>query len=221
MSEKLMLDLPKTTEFNKRIPKQRFYEHLSITPKLKQCFVNQIKSIVWRNKIASTTMNIAAGKEVLELEVFEIHLNGEELDKNVLLQIDREIPYHILFILVYNGKYQAWIGYKEATSSGSSAFKVSRYYHTEWLGLSEPVLRFEGLDTDAVYENLVRQIGNDELPSGNNETLKETVGRNEQREKLVKRINTLQAKVRKEKQFNRQVQMNNELKELKSELEKM
>ena len=31
-----MLGLPKTTEFNKRIPKQKFYENLEISPALKK-----------------------------------------------------------------------------------------------------------------------------------------------------------------------------------------
>lgn len=216
-----MLNLPKTTEFNRRIPKQRFYEHLNITPALKRCFVDQIKAVIWRNKIASTTMNIAAGKTVTELEVFEIHLNGEKLDENVLLQIDRQIPYHILFILVCGDRYQVRIGYKEANSSGSNAFKVNRYYHTGWLDKSEWNLRFDGFDTDAIYENLIRQIGGDRLQPVKNEPLKETIGRNEQREKLTKRINALEAKIRKEKQFNRQIEISTAIKQLKKELENL
>lgn len=31
-----MLGLPKTTEFNKRIPKQKFYDNLAVTPALKR-----------------------------------------------------------------------------------------------------------------------------------------------------------------------------------------
>ncbi len=70
-----MIGLPKTTEFNKRIPKQKFYENMDITPVLKKVFVEQVKTIYWKNKIAASTVNIAAGTEVTELEVFEIRLN--------------------------------------------------------------------------------------------------------------------------------------------------
>ena len=48
-----MLELPRSTEFNKRIPKQKFYENLQITPALKKSFVDQIKVIHWKNKIAA------------------------------------------------------------------------------------------------------------------------------------------------------------------------
>ena len=72
-----MLGFPKTTEFNKRIPKQKFYENIQVTPALKRSFVEQIKVIYWKNKIAATTVNLAEGKDVTELEVFEIQLNGQ------------------------------------------------------------------------------------------------------------------------------------------------
>ncbi len=61
-----MPGLPKTTEFNKRIPKQKFYENLSVTPAIKKAFTEQIKIIYWRNKLAATTLNIAPGEQVTE-----------------------------------------------------------------------------------------------------------------------------------------------------------
>ena len=63
-----MLGLPERTEFNKRIPKQKFYENMDVSPALKRVFVEQIRIIYWRNKLAATTMNIAAGEEVTEIE---------------------------------------------------------------------------------------------------------------------------------------------------------
>lgn len=217
-----MIGLPKTTEFNKRIPKQKFYENMDISPALKKIFVEQVKIIYWKNKIAASTTNLAAGTDVTELEVFEIRLSSPVLDDSLLGQIDKEIPYHILFLLEYQGKYQAWIGYKEAAASGNKAFKVNGYYHTEWLAEDELSLKLEGLNVDAVYENFVRQIAGDKLKTETaGESLKESVARDEQKQALQKQIATLQAKIRKEKQLNKQMQMNTELKKLKKELEAM
>ena len=145
-----MLGLPKSTEFNKRIPKQKFYDNLTVTPALKKVFIEQIKTIYWRNKIAVSTTNLAPGTVVTELEVFEVKLNSQILDDSFLCQIDKEIPYHILFILTCDGKSQAWIGYKEAAASGSNAFKVNRYYHTDWMQEDELHLVIDGLNMDAV-----------------------------------------------------------------------
>ena len=218
-----MIGLPKSTEFNRRIPKQKFYENISVSPTLKRVFIDQIKGIYWRNKVATTTMNLAAGDTVTELEVFEIKLNGQQLDESVLRQIDKEIPYHILFLLEYDGKYQAWTAYKEAAAFGSNAFKVGTYYHTDWLPETELPLKVEGLSVDKVYENFVRQIAGDALRSeeGKTESLKESVERDNRRQELEKQIVALQTKVRKEKQLNKQVQLNAELKKLKNELEKI
>lgn len=122
---------PASTEFGKRIPKQKFYENISVTPTLKRIFAEQIHLIYWRNKLAETTLNLVEGEVVKEIEVFELRINTPQLDGAVLHQIDKEILYHILFIPICKGKAQAWIGYKEASISGNNAFKVRRYSHTE------------------------------------------------------------------------------------------
>lgn len=213
-----MLGLPKTTDFNKRIPKEKFYENLNVTPTVKKCFVDQIKVIYWRNKIASSTTNLAAGSTVTEIEVFEMRLKTNILDEAVLRQIDKEIPYHIIFLLEYDGKYQVWTAYKEA-STGNTAFKVNHYYHTDWMTEEEIPLKLEGLNVDAVYENFVYQIAGDTLQAGDNESLQDVVERDEKIKNLKKQIEVLQAKIRKEKQLNVQMKLNSELKKLKKELE--
>ena len=110
-----MFGLPKTTEFNKKIPKQKFYEKLDITPALKRVFVEQIKAIYWTNKIAASTVNLAVGKSVTELEVFKIELTSQSLDLSALHLIDKAIPYHIIFALCYNDRYQLVSSYKATT----------------------------------------------------------------------------------------------------------
>lgn len=215
-----MLGLPKSTEFNKRIPKQKFYDNLTVSPTLKRSFVDQIRIIYWANKIAPSTLNLAEGKNVTEIEVFHIRLNQETFDENVLKQIDREIPYHILFVLEFDGKYKAVIGYKEVAGSGKAAFKVDRYYQTEWMPEDKLTVHLDGLNIDAVYENFVRQIAGDVLQAATpQESLKESVARDDCRDALQKQINKLQAKIRKEKQLNRQIEMNTELKKLRRKLE--
>lgn len=201
-----MLDLPVSTEFNKRIPKQKFYENIAVTPAMKRAFVEQIKIIYWRNKIATTTLNLAAGEQVMEIEVFEVRLSAPELDESVLRQIDREIPYHILFLLEYEGKYRAVIGYKEVVV-GKTAFKVDRYYSTDWLDEDDLPVHLDGLTLDAVYENFVRQIAGDVLGTGESTSLKDSVEQQKQREQMEKQIAALEAKIRKEKQPKKKFEM--------------
>jgi hypothetical protein len=133
--------------------------------------------------------------------------------------MDKEIPYHILFILEYQKQYQAWIGYKEAVASGTAAFKVNKYYHTDWMNEEDLPVKVEGLNIDMVYENFVRQIAGDKLQIANDrESLRETVARDDEMQTLKKQIETLQTKIRKEKQLNKQMEMNKELKKLRNSL---
>lgn len=212
-----MLGLPVSTEFNKRIPKQKFYENIAVTPAMKRAFVEQIRIIYWRNKIATTTLNLAAGGQVTEIEVVEVRLSAPKLDESVLRQIDREIPYHILFLLEYEGKYRAVIGYKEA-AAGKTAFKVDRYYSTDWLDEDDLPVHLEGLTLDAVYENFVRQIAGEALAEENGTTLKESVEQQKQREQIEKQIATLEAKIRKEKQPKKKFEFVQKLNELKDSM---
>ena len=215
-----MIGLPKSTEFNKRIPKQKFYENIAVTPAMKKAFVEQIKIIYWRNKIAPTTVNLATSDSVTEIEVFEIQLNTPELDESILRQIDREIPYHILFLLEYSGQYRAVIGYKEASTSGKTAFKVDRYYSTDWMDEDSLPVHLDGLSVDTVYENFVRQIAGDVLLEENGTTLKESIEQQKQREQLEKQIAVLEAKIRKEKQPRKKFEMVQKLNGMKGEQER-
>ncbi len=216
-----MLSFPQSTEFNRRIPKQKFYENLDVSPALRRVFVDQIRLVYWRNKLAASTLNIAAGEAVAEIEVFEVRLNEPLLDETVLKQIDKKIPYHILFILTCDGKAQAWIGYKEVAASGGNSFKVSRYYHTDWMPEDALHLSIDGLNMDAIYESLVRQISGDKLQTDSGESLKESVERDEKKKQLEKQIAALESKMRREMQLNRQMEINAELKKLRHRLEQI
>ena len=211
-----MLKLPASTAFNRRIPKQKFYEELSLTPALRRVFVEQIHAIWWRNKIAPATANLAPGRTVTEIEVFELQLAQPSLDEGILRLIDKRIPYPILYLLTCDGRCQAWIGYQLAGQGGARV-----YYHTAWQPQDDLNLELRGLDTDAVYENFVRQIAGGALDAPAAEPLPQSVARDQRRRALEKQVAALQNKIHKEKQLNRQVELNGELKRLRKELEEI
>ena len=214
-----MLGLPQSTEFNKRIPKKKIYENLTVAPSIRKLFAEQIKIIYWRNKLASTTLNVACGKHVSEVEIFELRLNESYLNEEVLRLIDSRLPYHILFLLEYDGKYQAVIAYKEAICSGKPTFKVERYYRTEWVREESLPLHLEGLTMDAVYDNFVRQIAGGRLFNEENITLKEIIEQQKEREQLERRIAVLRAKMKKERQLNRKMELKAYIKKIQLQME--
>ena len=208
-----MLGLPSTTELHRRIPKQTIYDKCKPSPVLKKAFSAQIASIHWRNKIAPEVLNLAAGKEVRELEVFELRLNDGQMDEAVLRLIDRAIPYHILFVLVWEDRMRLALAYKETLDAKSAGVRVERYYYTDWIPVGEVALRLEGLSMDAVYENLVRRIAGDAL-DGQSASLKESVAEQGRRERVEKQIATLEAKIRREKQPKRKFELVQQLRGL-------
>lgn len=97
-----------------------------------------------------------------------------------------------------------------------NAFKVCRYYHTEWVPDDALHFRIDGLRMDAVYESLVCLIAGNALQAGSGESLKDSVERDEKKKLLEKQIATLENKMRREKQLNRQMEKNMELKKRKA-----
>lgn len=212
-----MLGLPVSTEFNKRIPKQKFYENAKISPKLKKIFSDEIKAIYWRNKIAPSTLNIEEGKNVKEIEIIEIKLNSKNIDEQVLRIIDKNIPYHIVFGLEYDGEYQLYVSYKEINNR---LVKLVSYYHNDWSN-NEITLEINGINVESIYESFVRQIaGNDLNKKNEEETLNETINREERNKEINKKITLLQTKLKKEKQLNKKIEINKDIKELKEEFER-
>ena len=200
-----MLGLPRSTEVNRRVAKEKLYQNATLTPQTREMIKDQIESVFWRNKLADSTMAISAGEAVAEIQIFEIQLRQRELDKRVLPAIAKAIPYKILFILVFGDEAQLWI---EA---------AGMFYNTDWQPLGGFALKFEGLNLDAVYENLARKISGGRLgPDGD---IEEAVDRDKQRQKLERDIVVLEKKLLREKQFNKQVELNGMLKRLRAELE--
>ena len=179
--------------------------------------MQDIDSIIWANKIAPSTVNIAAGEKVTEIQVFRIILKQSDFNKDVLKTIDEQIPYHILFIVCYRDKEQAWIGYKEQSGSESRAFKVDSYYHTAWQKPEELELAIEGLNMDAVYESFVKQISASTAPIQWDDDLsaKDNTAKIEERKKLQKQIEKLERQLRKEMQPRKKFELYQKLQELK------
>lgn len=202
-----MLGLPSSTEVNRRVAKEKLYANAILNTSTKDMIKDQIESVIWRNKLADSTLSVAAGETVKEIQIFEVILRQRTLDKRILPAIAKAIPYKILFVLTFGSEAQAWM-----EVSGT-------FYNTDWFTLDGFMLRFEGLNLDAVYENLARQIAAGRLNAEGD--IAKAVERDKQRRKLEREIAALEKKILREKQFNRQVELNSDLKRLRKELEEL
>lgn len=199
-----MLSFPTSTVFERRIPKQKFYQNLDVTAEVKRLFIEQIKLITWANKLSAQTMNLAPGQTVQEIEVFRIRMAGDVLDSRVLNLMDKQIPYHLLFVLERSdGKCQLSVTYKEASQSGGSAFQLRQNYRTVWQTPEALTLNLTGLNMDA-------------LAAPKAETLQAAVEQAQAWEKLQKQIDQLKSRMRKEKQLAKQMEIRREIQRLES-----
>ena len=214
-----MLGLPKSTEYNKRIPKTQFYRNLDLPNKVKQQFVDEIDTIIWQNKISPDTMAVPKGEEVTEIEVIEIRLHQRGVSDNILEIMDRGIPYHIVFALTFKEEVQVAIGYKEKSQKKDTKYRVERYYFSEWTSTNELVLELKGLNLDRIYENLLRQFIPKERPQVRD--LRETIAIQKEIEKQAALCESIEKRVKNESQFNVQVQLNHKLREERAKLSEL
>lgn len=83
---------PRAASFGRVIPKNKIYEHAGANTALKDLFVREVDQIVWSHKLAPETVNLAATKQVAEIQVFRITARTATLDRDVLRAIDKAIP---------------------------------------------------------------------------------------------------------------------------------
>lgn len=209
-----MINLPQSTEFNKKIPKQQFYDNLDVSKTVKKVFVEQIKAIYWQNKFSKDTVNIAEGEKVKEIEFFKIELNTEKLDETIIKLIDKGIPYNIIFVFEFNGNQQMCAALKEIDSKGECKIN-SKYYYTGWTDkLSVEVV---GLSLDTVYENFIRQIAGNHI-AYKTDNLNDDISKTESKIKLEKEIVRLEKLARSEKQPRKKLELAEQVKKLKKQL---
>lgn len=198
-----MFDLPKDCVVNKFIPKKTFYEKLNVSTSIKDEFVDVVDKITWLYKISEDTFKSSKTEEVEEIEIFQIDLKEKKIPKNVIKIISNAIPYKILFVLKWN-------------SDICYSISVENNYYTEWN--DNIVIEFKGFDLETIYQNIVKIIIKEQ---DNENHFEKVIQDNIRKNILEKQIETLKNKVSSEKQFNKKVELNQELRKLESQMEEL
>lgn len=209
-----LYNFPKAAAFGKILTKSKIYEHATPTSKVKELFVREIEKIIWAYKLSPATINLPASGGVQELQVFTIALRAGTLSHEVLQTIDKSIPSPILFLLNYNGKSRFVAAYKRQSEVDKSKWVVSSYFETAWMSETKekkelPVV----LNMAALYQFFLKAII--PLPFRNAETLDELVLRVDLLRSKEREADKLESRMKKEQQFNRRVELNRSLNELK------
>ncbi len=199
-----MIELPKECIVDKFIPKKIFYEKVSLSTNLKQEFVDKVDKIYWKYKISEDTLNISKTENVEEIETFELTLKEKVNCQNIIKVITKNIPYQILFEIKYKDEMQYAIKYNDDI------------YFTNWNEKTD--FTFNGIDLNIVYENIIRSITN---ISEQNNNIDEELEKNKKLKAIQKEIERFESKIKAEKQFNKKVELNQQIVELRKQVEKI
>ena len=195
-----MLGLPKTTELNKQLPKNAIYAKFQMNTAEKAKIDADISRITIVNEVSSAKVNIADGEQVKSFFVLLVVLKKKDFDDKTIITISRLIPQNMLLVL----------------ECGGEAKLATYLMQTEWKRKEDLSIDLKGLNLDAVWENIIVQIGGITVAQGN--TLDEQIAADEQRMKIQKEIDRLTKQAKNEKQPKKKFELAQQINKLKQEL---
>jgi len=236
----ILYDWPRAAVFGRVIPKNKIYEHAGANTALKDLFVREVDQIVWSHKLAPETVNLAATKQVAEIQVFRINARTATLDRDVLRAIDKAIPFPLIFEVAQGGRVRLTAAYKRPSEADSTRWVVGDHFEGEWL--PEDAARAPlpvALNMGALYERLLEPLvarqtarlvpGMGEAPqtpftnadAERPVSLEERIAQAEAIKAQTREVERIKARLGREKQFNKRVEINAELRAAKEHLERL
>jgi len=211
---------PQQTHYGKIINKERFYAGAPNNRKLKQLFTEQVKRVAWKYKLGTTKLNLPATADVLEIEIIQIDVNGNELDQAVLLAIDKMIPNPTIHEIHCGSRVKQTAAYKRASEADSKAWVISHYATGPWQStdaLRRPLP--QTLNLGMLYASLLRSMI--DVPACDGESLRAHIERHGKILVLRRDAERIAKKISTEKQFNRRVELNSRLREVNQTISRL
>ena len=200
-----MFALPATTEIKKSLPKKAIYEKFGLKSAQRDAFDADISRIDIVNVVSpSTVPGLKEGERVKEFYVLLVTLKRQHYDEKNILLLTKLIKQNMIFALVYNDLVRFAVTHE-------------KLFVMDWELLEDAALPLMGLDLDKVWENLVTTIGNFEVMEG--VTIEEQIAFDGEKQKKIKAIESLEKKLRVEKQPRKKYELYQQLCELKEQLE--
>jgi hypothetical protein len=215
-----LFDYPHKAAFGRVLPKTKLYDHTGAKTKLRRLFVDQVDQVVWRFKLAPETLNLAATERVTEIQILEISLRTQEVDEELLRTIDDAIPFPLIFELTRLGKRRAIAAFKRPNDVNASRWVIGDYLSTDWTPEAEPRVPLPvALNLEGLYEQILTAMMPPSVQSGG--TLQQRMTRLQAIRAQAREIERITLRLNREKQFNRRVAINAELRTANQQLERL
>lgn len=197
-----MLGLPKATELKRQLPKRAIYQKFNMNTAAREKFDADVSRIDIVNEVSPANTTLAAGQTVSSFFVLLVTLKRAEYDERNIVLLSRLISQNMLFVLCFDGRARL-------------AAYHAKLLQGDWAPADSLRVALNGLDLDAVWENLLIQVGNVTIEQGF--SLDEQLAENERREKLQRQIGQLERKMRAERQPKKKYELHQQILKLKQE----
>lgn len=210
---------PEQARFGRVVPKTKIFAHARPSRTLRDRFAREVAQIVWEYKLAPETVNLPNRPAVPEIQVFTLHLKSgvDQVDEGLLRCIDKAIHFPIFFEVLAGERIRLMAAYKRPSEADAAKWVVGDYFTTPWLPM--PVERSPlpvALDLTALYEQMLRRLI--PTPTRETESLQAMVERHAAIRSKEAQAAKLTARLQRENQFNRKVEINAQLRTLQAEL---
>ena len=196
-----MLGLPQSTEVKRPLPKAQLYKRFDWKPSQRDSFDGEVSRLDFVNWIAPRTLPaIDEGTEVKEIFVIEVSLKSRDFDHRNIVLLAKSIPQRVIYLLRFEDEAKLAVYY-------------TKLFTSSWQTLDNVSVPLDGLNLDAVWQNIVSFVGELEVADGN--SLTEQIRVDEERARLVRQIESLERLMRSTSQPRRQRELYAEIKKLK------
>jgi hypothetical protein len=208
--EVFVIEFPVSTRVNRRVPKEAFYKHLTLTAALKDKFVTDVDRIVIENSLSNDSLNLNAQSEIKEILVLSVTLKKQEFDGKIIEAIAKQNPHKLLFVLVFEDMKKL-------------ALYHSKLYNTDWTNENEISLKLNGSSLDEIWQSFIEQTAlyRERAENSGSLSIDERLALQEQITKLEKLIKKTEAAAWKEQQPKKKFELYSKLKEYKRKLDEL
>lgn len=204
------------TQVNKKFRFQELFKLMS-ADKAVRADAKTVLSVTLTNVLSSDTLNLSASGKVKEIYVFDIELSAKTIPTLFISALDKAINLNTIFVLHHDRKEMLYGAYKERTDKG---VKIGKYYGTDWKDQSEQIIvPLDATSLDEIYKAMIGTLI--PLDADDEEDTSDFVARYEQVTKLKKEIDKLQSRVDAEKQSKKRFELNEQLKQMKTDLQQL
>ncbi|MGR3703180.1 MAG: DUF4391 domain-containing protein [Paracoccaceae bacterium] len=209
---------PPQTVLKRVIPKTRIYDGAGAGTALRERFVREVEQITWAHKLAPETLNLPASEAVPEIQVIRLTLKGAALHDDILRAIDRAIPFPLIFELWAQGRVMAAAAYKRPSGAERGKWVLSDPLRGDWVAQDAPRAPLPvAVNLATLYDRMLAALM--PIAAAPGEDVESRLARLAAIKAKEREIAQLQARLRRESQFNIKLALHGQLAEAQAQFD--